>query len=68
MLAHKEGVNEWAGEIELTLSIFLVSMFEASCIMAGIMHLFNHGNCIAIMIDQLKPIGIKLIFTRRLIG
>lgn len=64
MLAYKGGVNEWAWKIELTLSIFAMNIFEISYIIAKTMYLLNHGKCIAIIIDWLEPIGIRLIITR----
>lgn len=51
MLAYKRGVNEWAREIKLIFSIFLIIIFEASSIMAQTIHLFDRGNYIIIMFD-----------------
>lgn len=51
MRANQRGVNEWAKEIELRLSIFAMSIFEVYSIGARTMYLFDRSNRIAIMID-----------------
>ena len=63
MLAHERGVNEWVGKIKLTSFILSVGIFEANRIVTKTMHLFDCGNHIAIIINQLKPIGIRLTST-----